>query len=301
MLRFDTPMLVPLVLELSLEFRDMLSVKNERALSATRLRHQLNWVEKGTFFTPTWGCVRWDGDNYRSNGNHTSHLTTLLLQNLEGTIDAVSEKILREFLRLTPDSLPQLPKGIMVSREQGYAEEHDDLLTAFLRYDNKNSVRSAKDLRNIYIGEQIDLQGLSQELVGKALSGVLGAIKSGATDKIDSKAIRREMQISNGAALRIPLVRQAVRWIVENVEEKILYEKSAGAQVFAEVFFEHGPDFAGILVEQFMILKQDEKSPAAIWVGKLGRVFGSMTSESLITSGRKVFQQLSRKRRGGAA
>ncbi len=300
-LTFEPIRSVPLTLEMALKFRDMACVNNERTLTASRLKKQLRWLERQEFFTPLWGKVMFGDKWHRVNGNHTSHLLVAILQSEQKKVDERSKSVITEMLGTSPEDLPPVPRGLHVAIEEGAAGTRDDLLSAFLRYDSKDSTRTSHDVREIFIGEQADLRGMSSKLVGKALSGVLRCIRQGAEGcAIEYNVLAKLITVSNGACLRIPEVREAVRWVINTVGEKKLYEKAAGGHVFAELYFKHGAEKAEALVALFMEIKNDSKSAAYLWESKLLRPANSVTPDSLVNDGRKAFRDIMKRRKDAA-
>lgn len=301
--------LVPVTAELSQKFRDMKPLKNERVLTSGRAKEHAKLLEEGRFFTPAWGMCEFNGDVYRGNGNHTSHLLTACLQQANGGMDEKSASFATDYLFVKggkwtgnePGDLPHVEPGtIKALVEEFVATSREDLVPFFERYDSRVSVRSKVDVLGIYVGEQQSLDELSRDKIRYALAGaVKAALKDAEAFKITSKLeVDHLMECSGmriGEALRIPQIVDAVRWIIETVPEMCLYKHIVGAQVCAEIYANHGEQRGEAIINEMMSQIENETDPAASYEALLNKKRNRPTTESLLKRGRTVVKEIVKK------
>lgn len=303
--------LVPLTMALAKEFRDMKSVKREREIGEDRLKNLAKLLEQGMFFTPEWGKCQLDGEVYRVNGNHTSHMLTACFQAHNGGLDEKSQWLFDTILSkkgggwhcTSPDDLPQVDEGFVKVRVDHFkAETRKDLMDAYARYDSKKSARTTAHLLNIHIGEHEDLDEYGDRDIASILGGIQRAARLnptgfGMTDK--DEVIRRFKGI-RGPALEVSEIRRAVAWVINTVPMRALYSKVAGAQVFVEVWAKHGEEEATRMVEVLweMIEANGEKDPAVKWSNELTRRVNKPTLAKLVNGGRAAFNAVTTRMKG---
>jgi len=298
-LKLVSAKVVPLTLTLAKRFRDMKALKNERHLKSSRCKGHVKLIEDGKFFTPLWGECRYEGTDYRGNGNHTSNLLTACLQ--AQTDDGLDEKaaaFVQDYLLTrggewdggSPSDLPVLEEGMPVMVEKFTADNENDLVDFFRRYDPKEAARTSGEILYVYVGKYDDLIGLDGKKLQYALSGVLRAARifSEEFGFSDNNPISLYQGPRLGGAFASPKVREATRWIVETVPDESLYSKVAGSQVFAELWAKHGPEVGEKIVEEIMRQIDAEEEPAASWEASLNKRRNRPTLEALIKKGRTV-------------
>jgi hypothetical protein len=293
--------IVPVTHDLAKRYRDMKPLKNERPLKKVRAKEQIKLLEDGKFFTAVWGECEYNGTIFRGNGNHTSHEITACFQAHNGGLDEKSESFVTAYLFApggkwsgeTTEDLPKLEEGqIKALVEKFHADEPDDLVEFFRRYDAKESARSVGDILGIHVGEFDDLDGLERKKIGYALAGVLRSAKAdpevyGLTD---AGVLSRYQGAEVGHALKLPRVRAATKFIVETVPHEYLYSKIAGAQVFAELWSKEGDDKAEKVINEVVRQLEEDEEPAASWEAALNKKRNRPTLESLVKKGRTVLR-----------
>ncbi len=293
---------VPVTVDLAMRFRDMKSLKNERELKAARAKRHCELLAAGNFFTAVWGECHWKGEDYRGNGNHTSHLLTACLQQTDGGLDETSTAFVETYLEARGNGwtgsaadLPPVQEGEIDALVERYtADNENDLVEFFRRYDPKESARSSGDLFSIHIGEWKDLDGLERKKVAYAVSGVLRAAKLD-PERFGFHDDRQLSSLSGGdrgRVLQIAEVRKAARWIVETVPDESLYSKVAGAQVFAGVWAKSGPREGEVIVEELMRQIDKEEDPGAAWEAALNKRHNRPTLENLVNKGQKAVKEI---------
>jgi hypothetical protein len=304
-LRLKSVETVPVTKGLAKKFRDMEALKNERDLKAARAKHHVHLVSAGKFFTPLWGACEMGGEVYRGNGNHTSHVLLACIQAHNGGLDDRSAAFAKELLFSKggswsgdkPEDLPEVKDGEFTAVVENFtADDDNDLVTFFKRYDSPESARSRVDLLGIYIGEQSDLADLSRDKVRYALNGVVRACKSDPESfGLTKDDVANFSTTEIGTALRRPQVKKVVRWIVETVPEVDLYKHVVGAQVCAEIFATYGESQGDKIVESMMAQIEAEEDPGASFEAALTKKRNRPTVESLLKKGRTTVKEIAKK------
>lgn len=303
MLKLTKTELLPIDKKLAKKFRDMRSLRNERDLKATRAKSHVDLISRNKFFTPLWGCCEHGGEVYRGNGHHTSHVLLACMQAHNGGLDAKSSEFVSEYLLPrggkwsgdNAEDLPDVEEGeITACVEYFTADNDEDLVQFFKRYDSRESVRQASDVLGIYIGEQDDLKDLSKDRIRHALSGVLRVVKKepeqlGLTKESEVVAIRGDQQ---GMSLRNPVIRAAVKWIVETVPHADLYKQTIGAQICAEIYVQHGPSKGERIVAELARQIENDEDPGASFEQALNKRRNKPTEESLLKKGRSAIKSI---------
>jgi hypothetical protein len=295
---------VPLTLELALQFRDMKSNRGERDIKSANVREQAHLLSVGQLMTLFWGKYYRDGEEKRGNGNHTSHLAVACMQATRGELDQKSLEFCTRhlFSRAGPyhtaADLPRLhDKQLTVVIEEVDTENDEDEILYFRRWDNRKSARTAGDEFNLWVRMRTDFDEMDSRRVRAALNGVIHAARGNpeAFGFDDAAEVTRLTRDSKGASLDIPQVRDAVLWIVATVPRPELYQKIAGAAVWAEVWAKFAPDTidrADAVVEEFIERLDSEEQGAMRWWQALTWSRKSDTPESLIKRGRALLQRI---------
>lgn len=308
MLRLVSTEMIPVTANVARKFRDMKALTNERELKAGRAKNHLNLLRRGNFFTPLWGSCEYKGDVYRGNGNHTSRLLLCCLQaHTKAGLDGASQQFFEEYLRgnvggLVIENAVDLPevreKEITACVESFTAETHEDLVEFFRRYDSAASARSQKDLLGIYIGESSDLAELSRDRVRYALNGVLKVCKtdpaSFGVDSSSGSQLSLFKGSQTGAALRIPGIIRAVKWIVETVPDSRLYKNAVGASVCAEIYATYGDNAGAKIVDKMIEDIEADNDPAAAFEAALNKRHNKPTPETILKKGRTAVREIAK-------
>lgn len=312
MLKLVSTKVVPVTLELAKKFRDMAPLKNERSLKAKRARRAAGLIEAKQFFNLLWGSCEYNGVLYRGNGNHTSNLLTACMQAMNGELDEKAKDFAENYLfgksadwsGETADDLPDVnPGDFSAVVEHFKADDEDDIAAFFTRYDPAVSARSNSDLLGVYQAEHDDLQTLSRDRVRHALNGVLAVYATEAFENVfgtyDPDTTVNWKGNGLGLALRNPQIRNATRWIVENVTDGKLYKNATGARLCATVFAKYGPESAAAILERIAADADEEVEPAASYLAQLNKKSNKPTPESLFKKGERVVEAVIRELNNG--
>ncbi len=301
-LKLKSAKLHPITIDLAIKFREMQALKGERDLKPERAKEQVYLLQGGNLYTMLWGQCLYKGVLYRGNGNHTSNLEVACLQAHNGGLDERSTVFFETCLAKKggkfaaidkPEDLPVIrEKETMALIEDFTADNEDDLVKFFRRYDSPSSVRKAPDLLGIYVGEHDDLRELSKKRVSKALAGVRkrAAIDPEPFGFSGIEDVKAHSTQSNGPLLRVDKVRECVRWMIESVNDETLYRSLAGASLFAEVWSKYDEERATAIVAALEKLIEDEDATATVWVTQLNKQYGGKRNsiESLLKKGRQA-------------
>lgn len=305
-LKFVSKTVEPVTLELALRYRDMRSVNNERPLQAVRAKTQVNLISHGEFNGMEWGECELNGVTYRGNGNHSSHVLVACIQaHTDSGLDDKSEEFFKTYLAKgrgpwkgdAPTDLPEVRPGELVASIERYTADSDvELAKFFKRYDPAWSARRASDVINIYAGEHDCLRRLPSRLVNKAVLGTAAAIKD--DPRLAGLPTYAVPPGSGevGILLREPVIRECVRWLVEEVTDSTLYSSTEAAAVCVEAYFQHGPESASaILMEILRQADADDNSPGAAFYSLLTRRRPKPTRTSIMARGRKAIKSIAEK------
>jgi len=298
---------VPITLSLAKRFRDMEALKNERALKAPRAKRQAHLLEDGDFFTALWGECLYQGNTLRGNGNHTSNLITACFQaHSKKGLDERAQAFVDEYLFTRGgewggnrvSDLPEIEEGKLFALVEKFtAEDEDDLLKFFRRYDPKESQRGLDDLLNIAIGRYPHLDELEKKKVGYALKGVIRAARLewekfglGEDKTVAMGRLRICRGAEEGEALKFGPVREAVQWIVQTVPEVSMYKKVPAAQIMAEIWAKYGPEEGERVVAEIHRQMDEEDTPAYKWSVALNKTSKTETTDALVNKGRKALK-----------
>jgi hypothetical protein len=137
--------------ELAEDFSKMTPLPGERGLKPQRIAYLLDQICAGMFICPTWavGVRREDGQRFRLDGQHSSHVLTHLPK---GVPFPTGQKVI--ILTYEFDSI----------KEDGFG--------MFNLFNNPRSVRNNIDAIGIYRAQHTDLSAVSRELMSKLLAGV---------------------------------------------------------------------------------------------------------------------------------
>jgi len=292
--------IVPVTLDLAKRFRDMQHIKGDRDLEMSRAKGHVKLIDDGTFFTPLWGQCTYEGVIYRGNGNHTSNVLTACMQAyLDSGLDDKAQQFCDDFLFRrgeggwhghSAQDLPRVTeKQFKACVEEYLADTREDLTTFFRRYDTEASARKAKHLLRVWVAEHDDLDGLDVPSIGRALAGILRAASDdpepfGFID-VD---VPKQKGDGRSKALKQEKVRACARWMVQSVGSKGLYAKPAAAQVFAELWAEHGDEQASAICDRVTDQLDDDDSPASAWLAILTKKHRNPAADYVVKRGRQV-------------
>lgn len=300
-LRLVKTEVVPLQLELALEYRDMRPVPGEREVSVSRAKEHMRLLARNKFFTPYWGKCQLEDAWYRGNGNHTSNVLAICLQAHNGGLDERAQEFFDRFLRprggrWTGDvaDIPKIdPSRIKVCTEEFEAESARDLVDLFDRYDCSVSVRSARDILSCHLGQDSDLREYKPITVSKVLAGVLRSARVRSVDFGLPESFHMPSPRERGLMLAYPKVRETVKWVIENVGDADLYKNPIGAQLLADIYIET-PELACDVIEELSRQIENEEDPGMRYWQALTKIRNRPTPESVLAKGRMAVKQILR-------
>jgi hypothetical protein len=141
--------LVPLTLDLAINFSKMAPMPGERLLSKSRLKFFSGILEADGFNSPTWSKAI-VGDSpieYRADGQHTSNA----LANCERS---------------------KFPDGLQVTIHTYHLDSLTDRAVLFDLFDNPKSARSNVDKIGVYTADFPELAGIDRNFLAKVAHGI---------------------------------------------------------------------------------------------------------------------------------
>lgn len=298
--------IVPVTLDLALKFRDMRQVEGERELKAERSKVQAKLLEDGKLLTLHWGCCNLDGETYRTNGKHTSHLVAACLQATIGELDTVSTNFLENTLykrggkwsAQSPEDLPELHDGDLIAVvEEVDAESEEDLIELFRRWDARSSARDASDELSILMNrEAYNLTGIEKRKYARALAGAQRAAKVNPEQFGFSN--KGAVPSDRGGLINCEEIRECSKWIVETVSYEELYVPVGAAQGFAEMWANYTEEEATQLVKDLIELIDEEDNKIAGWYNTVSNKRKRPTIESLVKDTRNILAYVAKLRQG---
>jgi hypothetical protein len=176
--------LQPLTPELAAEFAAMEQLAGERLLKAPRIRWLHELLEGHTFAGPSWAVAiqRTDGQVYRANGQHSSHV----LSHLPATLT--------------------FPENLLVTIETYEFDTHEDAFDIFDLFDNPKSVRNNVDAIGRFSVQHPNLVDLDRNYL-YTLAGGINAYDARLPDGLLNVPPRHR-----GLLFENPLYREFTRW-----------------------------------------------------------------------------------------
>lgn len=294
---------VPVTKKLAKQVRDMAALPSERALKASRAMEHARLIAQEQFFSPLWGSCKFEGVEYRGNGNHTSNVILACMQAHNGGLDEKAKAFFENCLTSRnsafkkPEDLPEVKEGEIEAVYETYeAEEQGDLVVFFQRFDSAKSARSNIDVLGVYISEQDDLKELNRDRVRHALTGVLLAAKAdpSAFGLPESQDWSKFRSTEIGKALRIQQIRNVVQWIVESVSDASIYKHPIGARVCAEVYGTYGEAQGERIIATMIDQIESDTDPAAAFDAALNKRLNKSSPESLLKKGRQAVKEIAK-------
>lgn len=131
------------------EFAEMKGSPTERDLNLPRVKHLRAKADQGLLTPFNWTTAIVDGEKYRMNGQHSSHMLVEMAK--EGVF----------------------PEDLIVHLDEYEVETMQDLALLFRQYDDRKSSRSPADVSGAYQGLQADLLEIDRKLAKLAVEGMV--------------------------------------------------------------------------------------------------------------------------------